>query len=77
MVDSVPLHPTKRGKIGFYYKLAVPGHTLLWFIPVKWKSTKREDAHVSLLVGIQYFLWFLFCAAIEIVWFADPRTRNI
>jgi hypothetical protein len=46
---------------------------LLWLIPVKWKSTKREDTHVSLmfnftmLVGIQYFLWFFFCAAIEIV----------
>jgi hypothetical protein len=66
-----------------YYKLAVPGHALLWLIPVQWKSTKREDAHVShmfnfaMLVGIQYFLWFLFCAAIEIVGFADPRTRNI
>jgi hypothetical protein len=66
-----------------YFSLAVPGHALLWLIPVLWKRKKRGAAHVShmfnftMLVGIQYYLCFLFCAAIEIVWFADPRTRNI
>jgi hypothetical protein len=48
-----------------YIELAVPGHALLWLIPVTWKSKEREEAHVSNMfnvpmpVGIQYFLWFL------------------
>jgi hypothetical protein len=27
-----------------YFKLAVPGHTLLWLSLVKWKRKKKESA---------------------------------
>jgi hypothetical protein len=62
--------------------LAVPGHALLWLIPVQRKRTKREVAHVSntlnvpMPVGKQYFCGSIFCADIYIVWLADLGTRN-
>jgi low temperature requirement protein LtrA len=55
-----------RYELNSYILLAVPGHALLWLIPVKWKRKKREEAHVShmfnitMLVGIQKILWFHF-----------------
>jgi hypothetical protein len=54
----------------FYTLLAVPGHALLWLIPVQRKRTKREVAHVShtfnvpMPVGNQYFCGSIFCADI-------------
>jgi hypothetical protein len=67
-----------------YSLLAVPGHALLWLIPVTWKSKKREEAHVSNMfnfpmpVCIQYFLWFhLLCRYIDCVVCRPWNTQHI
>jgi hypothetical protein len=36
-----------RYELNLYMSLAVPGHALLWLLPVQRKRTKREVAHAS------------------------------